>query len=368
MLFHAFVYIEFGGKVVMFDSKHYFPVIKWKRGEKKALKNLDSTLKNQFTPIIELQALKEESRYSSEEQIDKYIEDINNIFKDQFYVIIDPTEILVEENYVNYLYERMKEFNIKFIPVMQTNWSNNDNLNSSQYKERGICLRLNQKDLNDDNWGNNLDSFINKYHLSYDEIFLVLDLEDISKINETTIKFMIKQFLNELPEIDSWKQIVFIGASFPESMRGIDPNAITVLPRIEWKVWKEFYNNKYQRVPNFGDYIIQSPFLITDFDPVTMQISAKIKYTSGDNFIICKGTSLRGESGYGQYRDLCKLLIESPYYYSQNHSYGCKYIYDCSEGNVSTGNPETWVVVGINHHLTLACQQLSALPVLSTSS
>ena len=82
MLFHAFVYIEFGGKVVMFDSKHYFPVIKWKRGEKKALKNLDSTLKNQFTPIIELQALKEESRYSSEEQIDKYIEDINNIFKE----------------------------------------------------------------------------------------------------------------------------------------------------------------------------------------------------------------------------------------------------------------------------------------------
>lgn len=38
----------------MFNESHYVPIIKWKRGEQKALELLDSKYKKKFTPLIEI--------------------------------------------------------------------------------------------------------------------------------------------------------------------------------------------------------------------------------------------------------------------------------------------------------------------------
>jgi len=38
----------------MFDHRHYVPVVKWKRGERVALRNLTSDVREKITPLIEL--------------------------------------------------------------------------------------------------------------------------------------------------------------------------------------------------------------------------------------------------------------------------------------------------------------------------
>lgn len=38
----------------MFDYRHYVPILRWKRGERIALRNLQEDIKDQMTPLVEL--------------------------------------------------------------------------------------------------------------------------------------------------------------------------------------------------------------------------------------------------------------------------------------------------------------------------
>lgn len=38
----------------MFDERHYAPVLRWKRGERGALRELSDGIKHRTTPLIEL--------------------------------------------------------------------------------------------------------------------------------------------------------------------------------------------------------------------------------------------------------------------------------------------------------------------------
>ncbi len=55
--------------------------------------------------------------------------------------------------------------------------------------------------------------------------------------------------------------------------------------------------------------------------------------------------------GFGQYRELCRQVSASAFYYGADFSEGDKYINDCASGSVSTGRLTTWRWVGTNHHL-----------------
>jgi hypothetical protein len=80
---------------------------------------------------------------------------------------------------------------------------------------------------------------------------------------------------------------------------------------------------------------------------------------------------MRGESiksrGWDQWPANAQLLSDHHEYCGPDFSYGDKYIYELGEqldrGIIEkTGNPETWLRAGINHHITFVYHQIASLP------
>jgi hypothetical protein len=159
-----------------------------------------------------------------------------------------------------------------------------------------------------------------------------------------------------------WRRIILAATSFPEDLSDVDAQTISTLPRHEWELWKTL-----QRRPDslprrdiiYGDYAIAHP-VTPDIDPRVMRMSANIRYTATDTWLIVKGKNVR-QYGFDQYFDLCKTLVKRLEYMGSEFSWGDRYIADCAEGIVGPGNATTWRKVGNNHHITLLVKELATL-------
>jgi len=120
-------------------------------------------------------------------------------------------------------------------------------------------------------------------------------------------------------------------------------------------------SDRISRIPRFGDYTIFHPFERRNFPG--MNISASIRYTTEDDWLIMRGEALKKKdgAGYAQYPANAEMLCEKKEYCGRSYSYGDKYIADSLLHTSHPGNPKTWLAAGINHHLTLVARQLRDL-------
>lgn len=167
-------------------------------------------------------------------------------------------------------------------------------------------------------------------------------------------------YLSAIPNLASWRTVTIAGTAFPRDMGAFKRDSVSRVPRTEWKAWTLLQSKPLIRRPQFADYAIQHPALI-DFDPKTMQISAAIRYTADQEWIIVKGRGLK-TSKASQMHGLCAKLIQMPEYKGAHYSWGDKWIDDCANQRVSYGNATVWRRVGTGHHLTLAARQLANFP------
>jgi hypothetical protein len=107
----------------------------------------------------------------------------------------------------------------------------------------------------------------------------------------------------------------------------------------------------------FGDYAIAHP-VPTELDPRTMRMSASIRFTTDEDWLIVKGKNVR-QYGFDQYFELCRTLVGLPEYLGENFSWGDRFIARCARGSAGPGNATTCRKVGTNHHLTLVARQLA---------
>lgn len=133
---------------------------------------------------------------------------------------------------------------------------------------------------------------------------------------------------------------------------------------MDWRVWHREVTDPSQslpRRPSYSDYTIQHAIYSEPQGP--LNISASIRYTSGDYWVIMRGEGLRNADGpgYAQYPANALLLTARNEFCGADFSYGDEYIRDIALQNKKTGSPETWLRAGINHHLTFVVRQIATL-------
>ena len=101
-----------------------------------------------------------------------------------------------------------------------------------------------------------------------------------------------------------------------------------------------------------------------------MHFSASIRYTSDDYWLIMRGEdALRKDGpGFDQWPASAMILCDSPEYCTETFSAGDKYIKEMSVQRQETGNPQTWLEAGINHHMTFAVRQITNLSGISIAA
>ena len=354
----------------------YVPILKGKEGEYAALEALTSEVKDLLMPLIEIPAIPYD--YANErpaKSLDDHIADIPDRLRRAcatMPVYLDLPWFGQEEtlSHGKTAFESVLAGSVALgvnpVPVVSR-------VSTPAYMAAakahasatgsGSCIRLLVEDFVEDV---DLDEEVKRILLlatpdGIESTDLLIDLEDLGP-SAGRAALIARSVLSMIPNKERWRRMILAAASFPEDLSDVSAATIVTLPRHEWDLWKTL-QRKPTALPRrdliFGDYAMAHP-IGKSLDPRTMRMSANIRYTTQDEWLVVKGRNVR-QYGFDQYFDLCRILVERPEYSGRTYSWGDRYISDCAEAMQGPGNATTWRKVGVNHHLTLVTRGLASL-------
>jgi len=364
----------------MFNSTHYVPILKWKRAEQGALKELGEESKKHITPLIQFvmpkgepKEILEDTVFRFEKQLSKIPEKLlevwgnTSIFVDFSLLFTIPLKVKSIRN----ILQEGNKLGATFIPVVYLN-------DEYQIKEiacllakenkSGICLRLTCSDLSDlVKLNQNITELFSSMELAIEDIDLLVDIKEIDENEDKYIKYL--HISQKIPNLLNWRTFTFASGSFPKDLSRCKLDEENLIPRLDWINWKDILNDgDLIRKPTFADYTIQYPIYYEAYQ--FFPPSTSIKYTLEDKWYVMKGRKQKFELYLA---NAALLANDGEKFYEKNFSFGDKYI---AEKAVhyrkyikarnrgldikGTGSTETWLKAGINHHLVLVAHQIAS--------
>lgn len=337
----------------------YVPILKWKGGERIALRHLPEDIKAKMRPALLV---------TKDTEPDSYCTGVarNWGINKEFYMDFhpnfngDPTEFL--ETIIN----DGESEQLSFIPVVSMSSSIDfvsfvEN-NITKFKH-GTALRINN--LNDktiQNWFND----INKIISNSNSVDVILDTGEIGNLPNGTIDMLsdlIKEIIRNLQQKNSFRHIIVAGSSFPKTL-SVKQDAISTINRIEWLLWKKI--NAEIPYVLFGDYGIDDPQ--DQRHETRLTIIPTIRYTYKDHWYIVRGHyDPKKPYDFAQYHELSRMLVQkSEIYRGKDFSWGDARIFSCANTtctitNCNHGNPKSWVPIYTNQHLTYVALQVNQI-------
>ncbi len=359
----------------MFYCKDYVPILKGKNGEYGALESMSPEEKEQITPLIEIPPVPWDYKKDvPAKTIDQHLAKVDPKFEkswglDQLFFVdlmwIERERMPDGTHPLAYVFSRARLRALKAVPV--TGLIRADAYQTAcreivEQDKRGVCLRLQKDDFEEPG---SLESAIAKLlallGASPADTDLVLDLGSLHTESGEEPSIDVVSLVQSIPCIKKWRSFVLAATGFPVDLIGLPPSEISTVWRSEWTLWRNLAaDHRIARTPIFGDYAIAHP-QPPEVDPRAMRPSASIRYTTEDVWLILKGKNLRSH-GYKQFHDVSKSLLKNAAYSGPQFSWGDRYIRDCANRLVSSGNLTTWRRVGTSHHIAYVTQQLANYP------
>ena len=348
-----------------FGPNHYVPILKVKRGEKAALGRVATVLRPRITPVLEI----------VERTPDKVLEQhLTTAFKnlaDSLYgyprCFLDVREIAPDGSAAAAAaFERAVHAGIAFTPVTGITRTV-DVAAALSHQDRGLALRLTRSELNDDDLSSRLDSFLEDHQIAAATIDLIVDLGAVENLIGAGIGALANECLTNVPSHDSWRTLTVSACAFPASMGGISRHSHQLVERADWTAWRDYlyaFRSSLARLPSFGDCAIQHPQGVEGFNPIMMQVSASVRYTIEENWLLIKGESTRFNPPSFQFPELATRLVYghlNQYFAGPEHCAGCQSMKAAADGTSGYGSAEAWRRLGTIHHISQVMQGLDSL-------
>ncbi len=386
------IFLMKSGTNNMLNSKHYVPILKWKRAEQGALEALADEYRDQISPLIELVMPKPKSLFKDKENTirktpEELYQELITTFRTKRISEI-PEEIIkswgAKPAYIDFslltfalkvesikkIMKKAAESGAELIPVM--NLSDNDEVKKAMQQilnkhTNAICLRIVSSELEDTSKLNNqLDGILQYFNMHRGNIDLLIDLKALKENGTHYRRYF--NFSQEIKGLAKWRNFIFACGTFPENLSECPVDQSKLIPRVEWVKWLDIRKTGPKRIPTFADYTVRNPIYNE-----TLQFyhsSASIKYTLESDWIILRGKAKKFED----YLAHSSLLVKDNRFCGENFSVGDKYIAEKAkyfpvymnkkkEGKKldGTGNTVMWLEAFINHHLTLTAYQIANL-------
>jgi hypothetical protein len=357
----------------MFDHHHYVPVLKGKLGEYNALSSLAEDVKAALTPMIEIPPIQwdfenEVPLKSIDAHLEKVVGQLKTSWGTARPIFLDLRLLQPDEKMIGGVHPILalageaKEEGVLFVPV--TGLRRNSGATqavaaAAKLQGNGACIRLEGEDFRDIRvLETELSALVDALGTPPEETDLVLDLGAIGEA-ATTTALAVTSMISDLPLVARWRTLTVASSSFPENLSGVSAASSLLAPRADWLAWRGVIDRatSLKRIPTFGDYAIAHPDL-SDVDPRIMRMSANLRYTTDENWLLLKGRDVR-RHGFDQFYALCKDLVARPEYCGASFSWGDKQISKCATGPLNPGNATTWRKIGTSHHLTFVVRQIA---------
>jgi hypothetical protein len=355
----------------MFSHRHYVPILRWKRAEWIALRNLFDRDREAMTPLVELvpRSFGPNSKGdvpAPQTVLANVAAEIgeswgtSRIFVDLWLLGrmpalpggIHPMVFLGDQT-------RARQLNVIPVtglgrqPAYQAAIAAVAASNSC-----GICLRVHPAEIQSADFSARLESLMGAIGVREKDVDLLVDFQvlDAGPMNLATLELRV-------PNLARWRTFTIASGAFPPDLTQFAIGQ-HLLPRLDWVAWLRHITNENggRRLPSYSDYTIQHGRFIEP--PDRANFSASIRYTASQDWLIMRGEGVfhDGSPGFAQWPANAQLLCVRPEFCGPVYSYGDQYIYDKSRNPATTGGAETWLRAGINHHLTFVVRQIASLP------
>ncbi len=369
----------------MFDHRHYVPLLKWKRGEYRALRFLDKTVRQHVTPLCDFPPVKYDPSETGgrdpafDDRLSRLATQIEDIWgsADRVFLdlgLLDPdAKVRGTAHPVSFVFDDARNRGLQLVPVTGPNRDPNYQASVAEVvatDKCGVCLRVHFDEFEDENLASALDEVFSKLNVSAEDCDLIIDLQSVIGMQLALLTPSLISLLSGLSYLSEWRSLTVATGAFPQDLTAmtLGPN---VVPRRDWALWKGIIEHKAMlpRLPTYGDYGVVHPELL-DLDMSTINVSASVRYTTDTHWLVMRGRGLRtrGSGGYAQYMNHAASLIARPEFSGSGFSAGDQEIADIAAGKAKRGNPETWLRIGTNHHLTFVVRQIASLFAPSTGN
>lgn len=349
-----------------FGPDHYVPVLKVKRGERKALQRISSVHQSRITPLLEIVARKPSKTLSA--HLDTVFTDLAETIHPYSRCFLDAREIAADDQAgAADAFQRASDAGIVFTPVTGVSRTA-DVVPALHHRANGLALRLTRAEFEQGGLTRRVNTFLSAHHLTPEELDLIIDLGGVEDLIAEGIGALTDAFMAEVPDHPRWQTFTISACAFPRSMGVVQRNSHAFVERADWVAWKDnLYGRRdgLQRLPTFSDCAIQRPEGVENFDPVRMQVSASIRYTLEEEWLLIKGQSTRSKRPGEQFPALARELVYGNLrsrFYGSNHCNGCGFMRAAADGEPGLGSAEAWRQLGTIHHISVVTQALASLP------
>lgn len=356
----------------------YMPILKWKQGELRALRELVASDRATTIPLIELvdDPVDEDVGDDPAAPVGPYQDLVKDLFKawgsEPCFVDLGATVTSAAAggvHAVDRFFGLAAAGGAKAIAVAAIG------ADAAHVKAvatvakrdgRGACIRLPPADLASGSLTSDLQKLLSGIGLSEASVDLLVDWEAIDEGAAAQTFLTVNAIVPRIPNLAKWRSVTFGAGAFPNTLQSIGVGR-GLIHRAEWEAYRMLIANPPGgRVLSFADYAIAYPV----YDPVPYPGSAALRYTIDDDWLIYRGRSLRGPrfGGYAQFFGLCQQLVKDKEYRGKTFSWGDNEIDMCAQQKGGPGNLPRWRSVGTNHHVALVTRQLASYRVPSSGA
>lgn len=346
----------------MIEATQYVPILKGKRGEFRAISELNAEVLDKITPVVDIVLPRINQSLTAHINTTigyfrRYWEPKKLIYIDS-YLIQDQGLLDNGSHPMTFIFDSLIQNGYNILPVIDSSTSIEYNqvvrniITNHSLTPAVRIFRIANTDINYE-----INRLLNFLDISPDKIDLIIDLRSLEGNSMDDLFQWVTTHLSRLNFLNHWRSVVLSGSIFPINLSEITPDQIYLLPRMEWQLWQQFVQSGIiDRIPSYSDYGISHPSIL-EIDSETINMSASIRYTGNEYFYIYRGRGTR-QFGFEQFFDLSEMLINRPEFCGRDHCFGDNFIHQCGTIKNSKGNPETWRLVGTNHHITKVTDQL----------
>lgn len=357
-------------------SVRYVPILKGKEGEYGALDELFDDAAGDIMPLIEIPDIahdweRDRPAKSLQDHVAGVADRLQKAWAGRPFFLdfrcISQENLEDGESAMRFVLEQCAELALHVVPVLSRTSSAGHMDAAIRHHAAhgaGVCLRLTSRDFTPDvEIEEDIARLLENLETTPEHVDIVIDLANRFADPDVAL-LVVKSIKGDLPHRDDWRRMILSASSFPQDLSEVNADDTQHIRRLEWELWQRVQQRPARALRGdliFSDYAIAHPEP-REMNPRLMRMSASIRYTTNDSWLILKGRNVR-QWGYDQFFELCADLVKRKEYSGPAFSWGDQYIAACARRETGPGNATTWRKVATNHHLTLVAKALATPPV-----
>ena len=338
----------------------YVPNLRWKRGEKAALKHLSTNGHTDVQPLFLLGAdqfkAKKATKNNPALPAPRVVaEDIAAYWgTDPFF--LDASSLSstgLPQHRLSDIAAECRNLGLSLIPCADLGMSSSYAAAISAIVHvdgRGVGLRIDLQELT------SMPSWIGSWVFPLAETDLIVNFGDQAQQVHSLGNILISAFQSIA---SGWRSVTMVGTSMPENFVGLSAGT-HLLPRFEKHIWDMLNSAPLPYRLDFGDYATVS--LAPPPPGIAWGYPISVRYTLPNETLICRGVRTKGVGAQDMDVQLlghAKTISNyGPARGSLPHCWADQEIDDIANGNTNPGNLEHWVRIGVNRHIELVRSML----------